>query len=74
MLGLGYVIDVIVIQKINKMKKIKAYALLIDNKVDIHYDLFATKAMANKYNNYRRIQGTVIPCTLTYKLPKKSKK
>jgi len=57
------------------MKKIKAYALLIDNEVDIHYDLFATKAMANEFKTeYRGRQGTVIPCTLTYKLPKKLKK
>lgn len=61
------------------MKKIiKAYALVIDGEVDIHYDLFDTKTLAMSYrNNYNNKEGVIVPCTVTYNsklLKKKSGK
>lgn len=53
-----------------RTKTLKGYALLIDGKLDINYDIYTTlelaKANNTSYRNGTKSKTKIVPCVITY--------
>ena len=57
-----------------RVTEIKAWALLINDNLDVNFDMYATKKRAEEYGSrYRGEDQKIVPCTITFPLPTKKR-
>ncbi len=58
----------------SKIKQVKAWVLLINNELDVNFDMYATKKRAEEYGSrYRGEDQKILPCTITFTLATKKR-